>query len=335
MIKIRLRTKFLLSLVVISSGLMTATLLTVRYSVQKQVRASLRDDLRNSVNTYQKFEQQSDETLTRSAQLVANLPNLRALMTTHDIPTIQDASGDIWQLSGADFMVLVDPECKVMALRAGSKDLTEANAAELLKASLSRDRQRDWWYGSQKLYEVWIQPIYFGPQSANNTLGFVAIGEEIDDPAVRAMAGIAASEVVYSYAGTPVESTLAGNQLEAFRKLSREKFAGSSTVDAPREIQLGDERYLLTSVNLSANSDSPVTLDFLKSFDKASAFLGQLNRVLIGLGLLTIFAGSGLVYVISDTFTRPLASLVGGVRALERGDYTYPLAGIAATKSPK
>src|SRR5437667_11546932 len=32
-----------------------------------------------------------------------------------------------------------------------------------------------------------------------------------------------------------------------------------------------------------------------------------------------------LVYVISDTFTKPLGSLVDGVRALEEGDFRYPL----------
>ena len=31
------------------------------------------------------------------------------------------------------------------------------------------------------------------------------------------------------------------------------------------------------------------------------------------------------VFFISDTFTRPLADLLGGFQALERGDYAYPL----------
>jgi len=50
-----------------------------------------------------------------------------------------------------------------------------------------------------------------------------------------------------------------------------------------------------------------------------------LNHVLIGLGLLSVLAGSGLVFLISHTFTRPLASLVSGVRALELGDFNYAL----------
>jgi signal transduction histidine kinase len=63
----------------------------------------------------------------------------------------------------------------------------------------------------------------------------------------------------------------------------------------------------------------------LKSFDQAVAFLGRLNRLLLGLGLLAVLAGSALVFVVSRTFTRPLDSLVAGVRALAAGDYDHPL----------
>ena len=68
-----------------------------------------------------------------------------------------------------------------------------------------------------------------------------------------------------------------------------------------------------------------MSLTILKSLDRATAFLNELNHVLVGLGLLSVVAGSILVFLISDTFTRPLTSLVGGVHALEQGDYAFPL----------
>jgi signal transduction histidine kinase len=40
---------------------------------------------------------------------------------------------------------------------------------------------------------------------------------------------------------------------------------------------------------------------------------------------LAVLAGCVLVFLISTSFTKPLADLVGGVRALERGDFAYPL----------
>src|SRR5207244_11125944 len=63
----------------------------------------------------------------------------------------------------------------------------------------------------------------------------------------------------------------------------------------------------------------------LKSDEEALASLGRLNHTLVGLGLIVVLAGVMLVYVISDTFTKPLGSLVDGVRALEEGDFRYPL----------
>jgi signal transduction histidine kinase len=63
----------------------------------------------------------------------------------------------------------------------------------------------------------------------------------------------------------------------------------------------------------------------LKSYDQATAFLDRLNRLLLALGLTAVAAGSLLVFLISHTFTRPLGSLVAGVRALGKGDFTYAL----------
>ncbi len=131
MSKVRLRTKFLLSLLAISAGLTTATLLVVSYSVQKRIRQSLRTELDDSVKTYQTFEKQRESTLTRSAELVANLPNVRALMTTHDAATIQDESANIWRLSGSDVVVLADRNGAVLALRSGTNQLSPQTAKEL------------------------------------------------------------------------------------------------------------------------------------------------------------------------------------------------------------
>lgn len=321
--KIRLRTKFLLSLLAISAGLTAATLLIVGYGAQKRVREAIREDLRNSVNTYQSFERQREVTLTRSAELLANLPNVRALMTTHDEATIQDASADIWRLSGSDLLVLADPAGNIVALRASAAGFARDTAQEALHRSLEREEPRRWWFGGGHLYEVWIQPIYFGQSSENTTLGFLALGHEIDERAAKDFSNIASSEIAFRCGDALVASTLApAQQTELARQLpgSSESSAGS-----PQEIQLGRERYLLTTVTLSPKGEPSVSLSVLKSLDKAASFLSALNHVLLGLGLLSVLAGSALVFLISDTFTRPLANLVSGVRALEKGDFGYPL----------
>jgi signal transduction histidine kinase len=322
-INIRLRTKFLLSLLAISAGLTAATLLIVSYSVRKRVRENIREDLRNSVTNYQSFQAQQEEGLTRSAALLANLPNVRALMTTEDAATIEDASADVWKLSGSDLLVLANRIGSVVALRASASGLDSSTAQGLLRQSLDRSESKDWWFGGGHLYEVWIQPIYFGSPSQNTTVGLLAVGHEVNQRSAREFASVASSEVAFNFEDAPVASTLSPALQSELARQIREH--GQSLSGDAQEIQLGSELYLAKTVNLSSAGGPLVSLTVLKSFDKATLFLGGLNHVLIGLGLFSILGGSALVFWISHTYTKPLAGLVEGVRALGQGDFGYPL----------
>ena len=319
----RLRTKFLLSLLAISAGLTAATLLIVSCSVQNRVRESIHEELRNSVDTYKSFEKQREDTLTRSAELIANLPNVRALMTTEDAATIQDASADVYRLSGSDLLVLANRAGTVAALRTSASGLDRTTSQELLRHSLDSGESRDWWFGGGRLYEVWIQPIYFGAPSQNTTIGLLVVGHEVDERAARDFSNIASSEVAFHFGDVPVAGTLtAAQQTELASQLSGNS---KNLSEIQREVQLGAERYIVATVRLSPEGGPAVSLSVLKSLDKETSFLSGLNHGLMALGLISVLAGSGLVFLISHTFTRPLSSLVSGVRALEKGDFSYPL----------
>jgi signal transduction histidine kinase len=323
LINIRLRTKFLMSLLAISAGLTAATLLIVSYSVRKRVRENIREDVRNSVTNYQSFQAQQEEALARSAALLANLPNVRALMTTEDAATIEDASADVWKLSGSDLLVLANRTGNVVALRASADGLDSGTAQGLLRQSLDRSESKGWWFGGGHLYEIRIQPIYFGSPSQNLTVGLLAIGHEVNQRAAKEFASVASSEVAFNFEGAPVASTLSPALQSELARQIHDHAQGSS--GDSQEIQLGSELYVAKTVNLSPESGPLVSLTVLKSFDKATLFLGELNHVLMGLGLFSILAGSALVFWISHTYTKPLAGLVAGVRALGQGDFSYPL----------
>lgn len=323
MVKLRMRTKFLLSMLLISAGLTCMSLLLVRSSVQKQTKKGIFADLQNSVTTFQNFQRDRELTLTRSAELLADLPNLRALMTTEHEATIQDASKDLWRLAGSDIFVLADRTGRVVALHTASPGLQRDMAQQALGASLTQEGPEHWWFGGQHLYEVFLKPIYFGPATEDRQLGFLVIGYEIDDQVASEVSRIAASQVAFYYGDAIVRSTLSPAQ-EA--ELARQREVSTSpTTPEPEEVQLGDERFLGTSLELAQGKSPSVRLSVLKSYDQATAFLDSLNHLLLALGLVAVLGGSALVFFISHTFTRPLGSLVEGVRALERGDFNYPL----------
>jgi signal transduction histidine kinase len=318
MVKFRLRTKFLLSMVLISAGLTSLSLLLVRQNVQSQIKQEIFSDLQNSVSTFQSFQHEKEITLGHSADLLADLPNLRALMTTHDEATIQDGSGPLAKLAGSDLFVLTDRSGKVVALHTNTPGFTREMAQASFQTSL--ERQEIWWRGAQHLYQVFMKPIYFGPALKDSLLGFVVVGYEIDDRVTSQVSRIANSKVVFYYGTTVVASTLDQSLDE---NLAPERLA--STPVQPQLIELGKERFLETTLDLAPQGGADVRLTVLKSYDQATASLQRLNRLLLGLGLLAVLIGSGLVFFISHTFTRPLSSLLAGVAALERGDFSYAL----------
>jgi len=320
---LQLRTKFLFLLLAVSAGLTGATLVIVRDRVRSQVRENIEEDLRNSVNAYSIFQKQRQAAATQSARLIANLPYLRALMTTRDKPTIEDGSSGIWKLCGSDLLVLADRSGQIVALRAKAGGITPAETQPQIRIALEQERPSDWWLDSGHLFEVWIQPIYFGEASEKSITGYVAVGYEITDRLAQDFRNVGSSEIVFQTSGLFIAGTLdAADRL----KLRNAGAANSTAASAvPREVELGSERFLVTTFRLTPGGELPVSISVLKSLDKAYLFLGELNRVLVAIGLFSILLGSALVYVISKSFLRPLANLVGGVRALGAGDFAYPL----------
>src|SRR6202163_1395857 len=123
---VRLRTKFLLSMVVVSAALTFTTLLVVRRTVQQEVRLGIQRDLQNSVSAFHNFQKQRE--------------------VTHDPATIQDASRDLWQLAGSDLLLLADSSGKVMALQAAPQEITVREGQDFFPLVVSREETRHWWY---------------------------------------------------------------------------------------------------------------------------------------------------------------------------------------------
>ena len=323
MANIRLRTKLLLSLIFTTTVLTGTVLFIVQNYLRNHARSEIHEALHNSVVTYQQFELQRRRELAQSAVLLADLPNLRALMTTQDAPTIQDASADLWQLTESDLFLLADRTGKVMALHTSAAGYRRDAAQASLMQTLQKGQSRDWWFGGGHLYAVFLQPIYFGESRDNVVLGVLAVGFEVDKHLAEVVARVASCQVAFRYGKEIVVSTLLPGQQQELAAHTNLMPARESLNS--EEVELGGEVFLATSLELAPPVSRPVTLTVLKSYDAATLFLRKLNRVLLGVGLVAVLAGSWLIFLISDTFTRPLANLVSGVRALEKGDFAFPL----------
>src|SRR5215469_4308573 len=323
MTKVRLQTRFAAPLLAGVLAVTVATLLVVRRAVENQIRAQLSDDLRTSVLTFQAFQTEREATLSHSAELLADLPTVKALMTTDDTATIQDASNETWHLSGSDLLVLGSPDAKIMAVHARAKALEVASVQKELARSIHLPVNTEWWSLNGHLYEVFLQPIYFGRSGENRLLGILALGYEIDQELAVQVSRVTGSEVIFLYGPSVIATTMEPTRRPDFVRQAAD-FNPSTAYD-PRDLQLGEERYLGASVKLSFDDESDVRLTVLKSYDEATARFRGLYRILLGLGILSLMGVGFLAFVIFRRYSRPLEKLVAAVRALGNGDFAYPL----------
>src|SRR5215472_1778770 len=323
MARVPLRIKFLILLL---PGVLTVaitTLVVVRQAVERQIRSEIFGDLRNSILTFRAFQREREAAFSRSAELLADLPTVKALMTTHDMPTIQDASEPTWRLSGSDLLVLADPTGKLMAIHTKVRDISSTETRDALAHSVLLPQSRQWWFLSGHLYEVFFQPIYFGRSNDNRLLGIVAVGHEINEQAANNVSRIAASQVTFLCGGSLVASTIDRSRLPDFVSKFRTS-PGRQDMDV-QDFRLGGERYLASTVELTPPATPAVQLNVLKSYDQAAARFQNLYRTIAALGIAVCLVLGVLAFIAFRRYTRPLEKLVAGVRALGRGDFAYPL----------
>ena len=319
----RMRTILLLSLLSLACGLTVMSLVVIRSSLQKQIRSNLAADLIHSTVTFRNLQRQRQQLLDREVALLADLPSLKALMTTHDLNTIRDGGVEFWKVSGSDLFALVNTSGTVAAVY-DSAGLPDRQDIELqLKRLLDSHSDQRYLLSNNRLYQVSFRPLFFGPEVTGTPLGFVIAGYSIDDRVSRQVREAAAADVIFLAADKIVSSTL-----DAQHDLDLQRQRGTIASQAiEQDLWLGKEHYLATSLAIPTFSEVPVRLLVLKSYDQASIFAMRLNRLLLVQGLLVLIVGTLLALYISGTITRPLDALLAGARALGSGNFDYQLTG--------
>jgi signal transduction histidine kinase len=323
MTRLRLQSQLLLSTLLIICALTGAILLIIRQTVRTQIDDQVKYSTDASFQEFENVQRQLQLQLSRTASLLAEIPTLKALMTTHDAPTIQDGSTPFWRLAGSDLFLLADPQGRVVALDATQKGLDQESAEKNLKSSLQAGQESAWWYSGGRLYWIFLRPILAGTGADAKVLGLVAIGYETNSRIAEQLGFVAESKIVLLADRRIIASTFSPEEEGVIqgRILAREILPDASTT----EVTLGNDAYQVARVTLQANPPSPVECYVFISLTRPMAFLRQLNRTILVVGLTAILLASLSLRFVSGTITHPLDNLVAGVRALAAGDYTYSI----------
>jgi signal transduction histidine kinase len=317
----RMRTTLMVSLLAVSLGLTVTCLFIIRVTVQQEIRKSLQADLDHSLTTFSNLANQRNHMLDREAALLADLPSLKALMSTQDAHTIQDGSQEFWATSGSDFFALTAANGTLFTYSNRGPKLSQASVIRGLQACMHSGEDTCMVAFEHSLYELSFQPLYFGPRANGSYLGYVVIGYAIDRQLAAEVSEAAAADVTFLVDGEVAATTLPATRLNDLRQHS----GALDGASAPQRMQLAGEAYIAAAATLPAAGQTRIQIVVLKSYDRASEYLRRVYRWVVALGLATLLIVLVLAVAVSRSVTRPLETLVAGARALGRGDFDYEL----------
>src|SRR5580692_7558535 len=249
---IRTRVLLIAAMAVIIGFATFASLLTIRHRLEGALTANVSADLLRSIETFENLQAQRVNALDRENALLADLPTLKALMTTSDQRTIEDGAVEYWKLSGEDLFALADGNGRIMAAFVSGSAADQGVRDEL--HSLFVGSHGTYTINQKGLFGFSMRPLYFGSQAEGTILGYVISGFAIDHQAVQQLSRATNVEAAFESNGHILASSLAPS-LElnpatfSFPKGGRE--------DSPINIALGGEHYLAVSRDLPAGGSVP------------------------------------------------------------------------------
>jgi signal transduction histidine kinase len=320
--RLRLRTQLLVANLLIICALLGAILLVVRHTVRSEISQGVASGTNASLVAFENVQQQRDLQLSRTAAMLSELPTLKALMTTRDALTVQDASESFWKLAGTQLFVLAAPSAQILGFHSAKPEWNAAEAQTNLTKSLEQREDAAWWYGGGRLYRVSLRTITAGEGVDARQLGILAVGYEVDTAVAQQLALVSGSQIALTADDRIIASTISKPEEAGFSAMLQ---AGTAELAQNRELRIAGNPYQIAYSMIHEGAPASVKCYVMMSLDPAYAFIDRLNRTILILGISAVALAALLLGFVSKTITRPLDNLVAAVRALAKGDYTYSI----------
>jgi signal transduction histidine kinase len=317
-----LRTQLLIATVLIIFALTGAILLIVRHTVGTQIQKQVQEGTQESVRTFESVQDQRETQLSRAAEMLADLPTLKALMTTDHAPTIQDGSEAFWKLSGSDLLVLAKPNRQVVALHANQAHWTLAASQRQVERSTEAGEDASWWYDNGLLYWVFLRPITAGSGRTAQQLGLLVVGYQVDATVAQQLAAVTGGQIALTTGDKVIASNLPVADETRLQSLLQ---SGEPRDPERSELALQTDLYAFASVVLREAPPSPIRCYVMMPLAPVNSYLHRLNRTIFISGGAAVLLAALLFGFVARTITRPLDNLVAGVRALATGDFNYSI----------
>jgi signal transduction histidine kinase len=290
------------------------------YFVNARVAAEAEADLRRQVTEaatlIDRRQQDLTESFTAVAQLVAEIPQLKAAVATGDPPTVQPVARQYLEPFKVELYLVASRTGAVLA--ASDPEVVDLRAARFAPDSLERFSTLT--THRRGLLEIISVPLFID-SGAPELLGRLSIGFFVDDAVASRLRELTGSEVAFVADGHVLASSLPS--------ATRPGVAARVTPGGPFNLTLGDEEFLALArpmASLGAAAARPMTV-VMRSRSERLRVLRTLRAGLGGILIVTVLLATVLSYLVARTMTRPLAAVTTAMRDVAAtGDLTRKVA---------
>ena len=287
------------------------------YFVNARVAGEAEADLRRSVTEtatlIDRRQQDLTESFTAVAQLVAEVPQLKAAVDTGDPRTVQPVAKE-YLAPLVELYVVTGRSGAVLAT--SHPDVTDLSATRFPPGSV--DRVSTWTTHERGLIQVISVPLFIDAGGVREVLGRLSIGFFVDDAVASRMRDLTGSQLAFVADGRVLASSLPAPE--------RPALAARVTSGGIFNVQLGDDEYLalarpMTTVGQKAAARTLTVV--MRSRTERLRVLRTLRAGLGGILIVTVLLATVLSYLVARTMTRPLAAVTSAMRDVAAtGDLT-------------
>ncbi len=317
MVRLRLRWKILLYSSALLVALIAATLVYVSHQAGQFVDSRIAQDLERGRQRIQAAENERLDDLKLTAQLVASLPYLKAVLTS-DMATMRDTLVSYQQENHRpDLLIVLDSHGATVA----RTDIPEPVPVLDVDTRWVRPALENRFATGVLTMGSGVYNAAAVPADAGGIVfGFVLAGSRIDHEFARSLRDVTQNEVAI-LGDDILGSTLPAAKLPWRSGQTWQAMLGQG--QQSRVIEIEGERYIAAAVPLISGGEGLPLAVVLQSRDRALAPYRriQLGLLLLGLGAAVagILASAGL----ARSVTAPVAKLVEGTEQVASGNFEF------------
>jgi signal transduction histidine kinase len=319
-------------LAVLSIG---AAFVSVNVAVTRQAEGELVRGLEEASGALEEYREALFDHFSREARLVADLPRLKAAVSSMDAPTVQPVAGEYQEQLGADLLIVTDARGQTLA-QVGAASGVDAAALPGTAVAARGTESRSFVSLQGGILHVASVPIWIDPQQPE-ILGTLSVGLVLDDRAALQFRALTNSEIAFGSDGRIFASTL---PVSAWGNLTTLLSASGTTHAFP----IGNEEYIAVTRPLTmprgddapaigrAGGSVPIAI-ILRSRTERLRFLYTVHRALGITAVAAVLVATLLSYATARSVTRPLRAVTAAMRDMATtGDLTRRLP--SAGRSP-